>query len=274
MNTQRAVENMDIHLTDLSWPEIAKIQQKPHLIILPIGSTEQHGPHLPVNVNSCLATYLAEQAARKINAGKKISVLVAPTIHYTEVETFREFPGTIGISLDTEIRLIQDVVHSFITNGFNNILVLNGHASNTIPINTALRQVNIEFPDAGLYAINWWALGNLPKLLKSPPSLHAEEMETSLCLVVEPDKVDLSKAAAEYPKLSLSEKWATPDFYGLSKTVFYHSRKKYPRFGKSKGIMKDATVASKENGGKIAKAVIVDLVEIIAEIVASEEEKR
>jgi creatinine amidohydrolase len=262
-----------IFLADLSWPQIAEIQKKPHLIILPVGSTEQHGHHLPIDVDSCLATYLAEQAAQKVNAGKKIWVLVAPTIHYTEVETFKEFPGTIGISLDTEVRLLQDVVRSVITNGFNNILVLNGHSSNTIPINTALRQVNSEFPDAGLYAVNWWALGNLPKILKSPPSLHAEEMETSLYLVADPDKVDLNKAGTEYPKLSLSEKWVTPDFYGLGKTVFYHSRKKYPKFGTSKGIMGDATTACKETGEKIAKAVVADLVEIIVEIVASEEKK-
>jgi len=71
----------------------------------------------------------------------------------------------------------------------------------------------------------------------------------------------------------LSEKWVTPDFYGLGKTVFYHSRKKYPKFGKSKGIMGDATTASKETGEKIAQAVVADLIEIIVEIVASEEKK-
>lgn len=259
-----------IKLSDLTWPEIAEIQKKSNLIILPIGSTEQHGPHLPVNVDSCLATFLAEQAAQKVNAERTIRVLVAPTIHYTEVETFKEFPGTIGISLDTEVKLIQEVVCSFVTNGFNNILILNGHSSNTIPINTALRNVNANLPDAGLYAINWWALGNLLKILKSPPSLHAEEMETSLCLIAEPDKVDISKAEVEYPRLSLSKKWVTPDFYGLSKTVFYHSRKKYPKYKKSKGIMGDATTASKETGEKIVEAVVNDLAEIIVEIVASE----
>lgn len=264
---------MDSRLSDLSWPEIAEIQKKPNLIILPIGSTEQHGPHLPINVDSCLATYLAEQAAKKVNTEQPIRVLVAPTIHYTEVDTFKEFPGTIGISLDTEVKLIQEVVRSFVTNGFNNILILNGHSSNTIPINTALRNVSAISPDAGLYAINWWSLGNLPKILKSPPSLHAEEMETSACLIAEPDKVDLSKAEAEYPKLSLSEKWVTPDFYGISRCVFYHSRKKYPKFGKSMGIMGDATVASKETGEKIVKAVVNDLAEIMVEIVASEKKK-
>lgn len=262
---------MEIWLSSLKWTEVAEIQKKPNLIILPTGSTEQHGPHLPLNVDSVCANYLAEQVALKVNAEQPIRVLVAPGIHYTEVETFKDFPGTIGITLDTEVKLIEEVVRSFVANGFHNILVLNGHSSNQIPINTALREVNAQFPDAGLYAVSWWALGNLTKILKSPPSLHAEEMETSLCLVAEPEKVNMSLASSEYPTLSLSRKWVTPDFYGLSRTLFYHSRKGYPRFGKSMGVMGDATTASKETGEKIINAVVNDLAEIIVEIVHSEE---
>lgn len=261
---------MEIRLANLKWPEIAEILKGPNVVLLPTGATEQHGPHLPINVDSCCATYLAEQTALRFTSGQPIRALVAPTVHYTEVDTFKRFPGTIGISLDTEIRLLQDIVRSFVGNGFNNVFVVNGHSSNTIPINTALRQVNSEIPDAGLYAVNWWSLGNLRGLLKSPPSLHAEEMETSVCLVAEPELVDMSKAYAEYPSLSLSGRWATPDFYGMGKSVFYHSRKKYPEFGKGMGIMGDATTASRETGQKIVDAVVGDLVEIVKEIVKSE----
>lgn len=262
---------MEIRLANLKWPEIAELLRKPNVVLLPTGATEQHGPHLPINVDSCCSTYLAERAALSFPAGQPIRVLVAPTVHYTEIETFKSFPGTIGISLDTEIRLLQDIVRSFIANGFNNVFVVNGHSSNTIPINTALRQVNSEFPDAGLYAANWWSLGNLRDLLRSPPSLHAEEMETSVCLVAEPELVDMSKAYSEYPTLSLSARWATPDFYGMGKSVFYHSRKNYPSHGKGMGIMGDATVASRETGAKIVDAVVGDMVEIIREIVKSEQ---
>lgn len=261
---------MEIRLANLRWPQIAKLLEKPTVILLPIGSTEQHGPHLPVNVDSCCAEYIAEQTALRFAEGKlgPTNVLVAPPIHYTEVEDFKAYPGTIGISLETEISLISEVVRSFLVHGFDNLVIINGHSSNTLPINAALRKTNADFPDAGLYGINWWSLGNLANILKSRPGLHAEEMETSVCLLAEPDKVDLSTAYAEYPGLSLSEKWATPDFYGMGKKVFYHSRKKFPKFGTSQGIMGDATSASAETGNLIVSAVVADLAEIILEIVS------
>jgi creatinine amidohydrolase len=261
---------MEIKLSNLKWPDLAEIQKKPNVIILPVGSTEQHGYHLPVNVDSAIATHLAEETARKVNAGRSARALVAPTIQYTDVSTFRKYPGTIGISMETEIRLVEDIVHSLVFNGFHNILLLNGHAGNTIPISAALRKVNAEFPDAGLYAVSWWFLGNIPHLLKSKPGLHAEETETSLCMVIEPDKVDINKASIDYPVFSLSSKWATPDFRGMNKYLFYHSRNKMPRFGKSTGVMGDAITASRETGDKIIKAVVHDLVEIVKEIAAYE----
>jgi len=136
----------------------------------------------------------------------------------------------------------------------------------------ALKKVNLDHPDAGLYAVNWWALGKdiVPEIIKSKMGLHAEEMETSICLVAEPDKVHLEKASCEYPSYSLSEKWATPDFYGMGKFVLYHSRKKFPKMGESPGIMGDATLACWETGEKIISAVVDDLAEIIVEIVGSQ----
>jgi creatinine amidohydrolase len=264
---------VEIKLANLRWPQIAEILEKPTVILLPIGSTEQHGPHLPLNVDSCCAGYRAEQTALRFAEGKlgPVHVLVAPPMHYTEVETFKDYPGTIGISLETEISMISEVVRSFLVHGFDNIVIINGHASNTLPISAALRKTNVDFPDAGLYGIDWWSLGNLANILKSRPGLHAEEMETSVCLLAEPDKVELSQAYSEYLRISLSEKWATPDFYGMGKKVFYHSRKKYPKFGASQGIMGDATTASSETGNLIVSAVVKDLAEIILEIVSRAE---
>jgi creatinine amidohydrolase len=266
---------MEIRLANLRWPQIAEIQKKPTVVLLPIGSTEQHGPHLPLNVDSCCAEYIAEQTALRFAKGElgAVSVLVAPPIHYTEVGTFKDYPGTVGISLETEISLISEVVRSFLVHGFNNVVIINGHAPNTVAISAALRKANGDFPDAGLYGVDWWSLGNLGNILKSRPGLHAEEIETSIGLLVEPDKVDLSKGYSEYLKLSLSEKWATPDFYGMGKKVFYHSRKKYPKFGTSLGIMGDATAASAETGKLIVEAVVKDLAEIILEIVRGAEKE-
>jgi creatinine amidohydrolase len=267
---------MKVRFSHFTWPEIAEIQKQPNIIILPVGSTEQHGPHLPLNVDSCCPTYIAEKAAFLTNQEKKIVALVAPTVHYTEVATFDSYPGSIGVSVDTEANYILEIVTSFIENGFNNILVLNGHSSNMIPINTALRKATIKYSKAGIYGINWWSLGatTIKNTLKSKPCLHAEEMETSVSLVAQPVNVKMDKACSEYPTLSLSEKWATPDFYGLGKSVFYQSRNKYPKYGEGLGVMGDATKACRQTGEIIIDAVVKDLHDIIIEIVQSEKDFR
>jgi len=262
---------MKIKLDDMTWPEVDEISRKPNAVLIPVGSVEQHGLHLPLSVDSRCAAYLAEQAAKKVTEEHQIKVIVAPTIQYAEVTTFENFPGSIGISVDTEIRLIGDIARSFIKHGFKNIIFVNGHAPNVVPISTALRQVSVDFPDAGLYAVNWWALGFevIPKIRKSTICLHADELETSLSLVIQPENVYLDKAIKEFPSYSLSEKWVYPDFYGPNR-VFYHSRKKFPKFGTNPGVMGDPTVASRETGEKIIKAVVDDLAEIIVEVVESE----
>ncbi|MDP2917726.1 MAG: creatininase family protein [Dehalococcoidia bacterium] len=262
---------MKIRLDDMTWADVEELLKKTNVLVVPVGSVEQHGLHLPLSVDSRCATYLAEQAAKKVIAEHKLRVIVAPTIHYTDVTTFQSFPGTIGISADTETRLIADIARSFVSQGFQNIIFLNGHASNVVPISAGLRQVNLEYQDAGLFALNWWALGfeTIPKIRKSKASLHADELETSLSLVIQPENVQLDKVVKEIPKYALSEKWVSPDFYGANR-VFYHSRRKFPKLGSGVGVMGDPTVASRETGEKIAEAVVNDLVQIILEVARSE----
>lgn len=262
---------MKIKLAEMTWPEVKQLLEGPNAVVIPVGSTEQHGPHLPLNVDSRCAAYMAEQAVRRVNEEHGIRAVVAPAIHYTEVATFKSYPGSIGISVDTEIRLIGDIARSLIEQGFKNIIFLNGHSSNVVPISAALRQVYIDFPDAGLYAVNWWALGFeiIPRVRKSKICLHADELETSVSLVIQPENVRLDKAVKELPGYSLSEKWVFPDFYGPNR-LFYHSRKNYPQMGSGAGVMGDPTVASRETGERIIKAVVDDLAEIIMEVVKSE----
>ena len=266
---------MKIKLDEMTWPEVAEVLKKSNAVVVPVGSTEQHGLHLPLNVDARCATHMAEQAAEKVNDGHQIRVIVAPAITYGETSTFSlaGFTGTIGVSVDTLIRVIEDIAREFITQGFKNIIFVNGHAGNVISINTALKKLSIDYPDAGLYALNWFALGFevVSEVCKSKVRMHADEVETSVSLVIQPENVYLDKAVKEYPSYSLSEKWVFPDAFGPSR-VFYHSRKKFPIRAKGDaGVMGDATVASKETGEKVIKAVVDNLAEIIVEVVQSEQ---
>ncbi len=260
-----------IKLDEMSWPEVKGVLEKPNVVLLPMGSMEQHGLHLPLNVDCCCAAYIAEQAARKATDEGNIRVLVAPTIEYTWVmRDFGEFPGTIGVSVDTLLVVLTDILRGFLSQGFNNIVVVNGHFPNTLPISLALGKTSIDFPEAGLYLIDWWKLGFdvIPKIRKSSVlGFHADELETSLMLVIQPENVHMEKAVADRPSFSLSSRYVGINGYG---PVDFHSRKKFPKIGKSPGVMGDPTVASKETGEKIISAVVSDLAEIIVQVLESE----
>ncbi|MBA7560020.1 Creatinine amidohydrolase [subsurface metagenome] len=274
-----------IKFEDMSWSEVAEVLKEPNAMILPVGSIEQHGPHLPLNVDFRITEHIAWQAARRVTDENKIHVLVAPAVRYAEVlsGSSRTFPGTTGVRFDTFMSVIGDIIWSFVNQGFKNIIVLNGHLPNRDPIAAALRRIGSDLrtasiPNIGLYAINWWEMGSdvISHVRKSEAGLHADEIETSICLVIQPENVHLDKALKWFPSYSLSRRWVgSCDLVrDVVPSVFYHSRAKMPKGPgdpvEAQGIMGDPTVATKETGEKIVSAVVDDLTKVIVEIVESE----
>jgi creatinine amidohydrolase len=261
---------MKLHMSDMSWPEVQELLKTPHVAVVPVGSTEQHGLHLPLNVDATIATYLAEKAAEKVNAEGKFNVVVAPTVQFG-MTGFVEFPGTITISFDTEVGLLFDIANSFLRQGFKNILFFNCHGGNIVPLKVALQKASGAHPGCGLFAVDWPDLGfdTIPKIRQSSRGRHADEIETSLSLLIQPQNVHMEKATKALPEAFLSEKWIIPDYYGPNHLLF-SSRGKSPRMGKASGVMGDATLATRETGEKVAAAIITDLAELIIDIVQSE----
>jgi len=259
---------MKIRLEDMTWPEVAEILDKSHAIIVPVGSIEQHGYHLPLSVDFRCPEYIAEKTAEKVSSESGIRVIVAPAIRYTEVAHFKYYPGTIGVSTGTFMQIIEDVTRGLVDQGYKNIIFLNGHAPNSPIIQVALRKVSFELPKTGLYALDWWNLGadKIKSMLKSDSGWHAEELETSLSLVIQPDNVHMDRAVKDQTTPSLSSKWVSPDLIGR-KTLTWWSR---VRSEGQSGVMGDPTVASKEQGEKFLSVILDEFVELIKEIVASE----
>ena len=259
---------MKIRLNDMTWPEVAEALDGTLVIIVPVGSIEQHGYHLPHSVDSRCPEYIAEKAAEKLVSEGGMRVLVAPVIRYTDTTHFKSYPGTIGVSTDTFMKVIEDVARRLVNQGYKNIIFLNGHGPNSSIIQVALMKVSFSLPKAGLYSLDWWSLGadKIKAMRKSNSMWHAEELETSLSLVIQPENVYMEKAVKDQTTFSLSSKWVYPDFYAPQRLT-WHSRNR--REGQS-GVMGDPTVASKEIGEKFLSAIIDDLIEIIKEIVASE----
>jgi len=256
------------HLSDMTWPEVAEVLDKTHVIIVPVGSIEQHGYHLPQSVDSRCSEYIAGKAAEKITSEGNIHVIVAPVLHYTETTHFEYYPGTIGITTDTFMKVVEDIARSIVKHGFKHIIFLNGHGPNSAIIQVAVRKVSYDYPNAGLYTLDWWRLGadKIKAIRRSKAMLHAEELETSVSLVIQPENVYMDRAVKDHTTYSLPKKWIYPDFYA-SQTLTLHSRRR--REGKS-GVMGDPTVASREMGEKFLSAIIDDFVAMIKAIVASE----
>lgn len=264
---------MKLRFDEMRMPEIEEVLKKPNVVILPIGATEQHGRHLPVNKDTYGVIYNAEKVAKRVTDEHNVRVLVAPAIPYGEAYGIPPFqkllPGTISISPDTLIRLVEDIVRSLVVQGFKNILVFNGHRENTDAISVALRKVNLEYPDAGLFATNNFLLAadKWEEIKKGgmADQGHSGERETAIAMAIEPENVKSNEVYEGSHVSSLPAKYVTPLGREM---VFYHSRVGGVR---DSGVhLENPCIATKEAGEKIIGAVVDELTEIILAIAKSE----
>jgi creatinine amidohydrolase len=262
---------MRVRFGELTWPEIEEILQMRHAVILPVGSTEEHGAHLPVNVDSMEATYLSEQTAKKIiSTHKDLSVLVAPTIHYTDISAHKMFPGSIGVSIDTLIKTIRDIVESLLDQGFNNIIAFVSHRENNCSVEAALRMINDKYPHAHIFAVSMVSLGWELRLKICKAGLvgvgHALEAETAMSLVMQPQNVKLDRTIKGSRELPLPEKFIGNIGKDQHRGILYYPPKLLRGWEKS-GISGDPTMASAEEGTQIINAVVDDFPDIIVRVI-------
>lgn len=164
------------------------------VVILPIGSTEQHGPHLPVEVDSRLAAEVATRAARIVVARQP--VLVLPTLWVSLAEHHMNFGGTLTLDFATFRAVIRCIVSSLSRQGFRRILLLNGHGGNVAALTVIVDELSREF-DTPLAAVTYWeaASAEFATLLEGQQNLrHACEAETSMMLSITPAVVDVEAA--------------------------------------------------------------------------------
>lgn len=163
-------------------------------IVIPLGSTEQHGHHLPVRVDAAVITALAERAVVKASA--QVSVLLGPTLPYGFSQYHVPFGGTISISPTTYISVLTDIATSLAQQGFQRLVFLNGHGGNESAMRLVADRVGVD-EDVNMHvaACSYWTLAaDLAEVagLDSPlvPG-HAGHFETSLMLAIEPELVRL-----------------------------------------------------------------------------------
>lgn len=241
-------------IAEMTPREIVAGLKETDTVVIPIGTVEQHGPHLPVATDTLIPIKIAELLA------EKTKVFVAPPVFYGNSLSMIDMKGVFTITPETLASLLIDLCRSFARHGFKKIVFINGHGGNSHVLNFIGQKARIE-TGAQIVRIDWWlsAAEEISKICEKEV-MHADEGETSMMLACRPDLVDMSKAVKD--KVSDELVHMLTDGKPKNMPQVY-----MPFHGRSKtGIVGDATKASKEKGEKILKAVVENIVNFLGRL--------
>jgi len=260
-NVEVLIMQESIYYSDMRWPELEELAKRNAIILLPLGQTEEHGPHLPVGCDHFISQEIARRVAQA--AVEEIPVLVMPTIWcgYSGSDLFK-WPGVISLEPELVISIIENICFSLSRSGFQKIIIMNSHGHHVGITRVAVRKV-ADRCDASVIATDIWKMGNeaVSKLRESEPGgcCHAGEYETSLMLHFN-KRVDMSKAKDE-PVISHS-KLVSGDNFGPGSKVFWSTW----RYQKSEtGTYGCPSLANKDKGEKMVEGTIAAYIELLRE---------
>ena len=178
-------------LAEIPWSEAAVVSAKDPVVLLPVGATEAHGPHLPLGTDAFLSEELARRVAQTLDA-RGLTTLVAPTLSYAITEYAGGFCGTVSLKPATAIALVSDVAASLIEQGFLRVCLVNSHlepahvaslrdAASAVEARTGRK---LAFPDQ---TERRWARTLTDEYKRG--ACHAGSYETSLLLAARPELV-------------------------------------------------------------------------------------
>ena len=174
---------MTTRLGDVTWTDLWSMAPRP-IIAVPIGSCEQHGPHLPLDTDTRIAMALAEGLASSFEPG---DVLIGPAVTASSSGEHAGFPGTLSVGADVVEHLIVELVRSADWSG--GVVLVNGHGGNALPVRHAASKLLGE----GRRVLAWW-----PHIRDG--DAHAGESETSMMLALAPTLVRMKRAEAGRPE--------------------------------------------------------------------------
>ncbi|NIY69450.1 mycofactocin biosynthesis peptidyl-dipeptidase MftE [Streptomyces malaysiensis] len=165
-------------LAALTWPEVARRTHGERVLAVPLGATEQHGPHLPLSTDTDIAVALAERLAQQIPG-----VLVAPPMAFGSSGEHQAFAGTLSIGQQAVELLLVELVRSACAT-FSRVVLVSAHGGNAQPLARAVRRMRHEGRDVLAWSPRW------------DGDAHAGRTETSVMLALAPDRVRLEHAEA------------------------------------------------------------------------------
>ena len=245
------------YLGELTWPDVKEFLSNHDVVVIPVGSCEQHGPHLPLDTDAYDALWVSLKAAEKAECA-----LVAPPICFGVSSHHMDFPGTATLSPHTLEQVAYEVAVSLIKHGFRKIVFENGHGGNSPALESAAQRIKA---DTGAFVVVD-TVSLIPdfieKFVETPYDAHAGEFETSTTLANREELV--VKERIKKPTIRLPKSKYTK--IGLKETgpkVYWGFRTKEIS---ETGVIGDPTKASKEKGEKAWKIAIERLADLLNEL--------
>ena len=214
-----------------TWSQVANREST--ILLLPLGSCEQHGPHLPLDTDTQIAQHLCAQAALQDDR-----LLIAPSLSITASGEHAGFPGTLSIGTDALTQVLIEIVRS--ADWCNGVVFVNGHGGNADAVAAAARTLTSEHRNVAA----WW-----PRIEHG--DAHAGASETSMMLVINPEQVNMAKAEAgsTQPISEISAQLRSGGVRAVS----------------TNGVLGDPTTATSEHGHNLLSQLTHDLVTFINE---------
>lgn len=244
-------------LARMTWPEVAALDKRDGAVVLPLGSIEQHGPHLAADCDGFFAARFLELAVAAL--GDDVPLWLLPMIPIGKSNEHQGFPGSFWLSARTFLAVLDDVADGVAASGFRRLVLWNCHGGNRAILDVAARDIRAR---TGLMVFTLFppAMAADPVAVTEAEAaygIHAGDWETSVMLALDPGRVRADRRDAAFPAfagrdLSLefggaNVAWLTADFM-------------------ASGTWGDATVASEERGRARVEAVVPVLARVLAEI--------
>ena len=237
-----------MRLDHCTWPEVEARLRRHTGILLPVGSTEQHGPTGLLGTDSLTASAVAERAAARLDT------LVAPVLPFGVAEHHMAFPGTLALTPETFVAAMSDTLRSLARHGFRHVLVVNGHGGNSGALKTAFVVLESALPDLRCQALNWW-MGPRAKALRGAlygkrEGFHATPSEIAVTLALVPG----SAHRADLGEPGRAQSYSDAADY----------RAKFP----DGRMASDPSLATAEDGEELLAAAVEDVAEAYRNFVA------
>jgi creatinine amidohydrolase len=245
----------------LTWTDIQAMPDKENVVIIqPVGAIEQHGPHLPIIVDSAIAVSVIGKALSKLDPN--VPAYALPPLYYGKSNEHWHFPGTITLSAQTLLAVLTEMAESIYRAGFRKLVLMNAHGGQPQVMEIAARDIHQKYEDFLVFPLFTWRVPHIAKELLTQKELeygiHAGDAETSLLLSILPEQVKMERAVVEYP-------------HGLPEDSLLSMEGKLPfawvtRDLTKSGVLGDATVATKEKGDRLLESVSDGWVQVIKDI--------